>query len=93
MYQSFTLMHLAKIASNPLRQGILEMIRMRPKHPFSPEEVIQWIYPADWKYFLKDIQEEMMELYQEGLIQVTKHGLPIDSSQLPEGQVMISKIK
>lgn len=84
---------LTEIATNPLRQGILEMIRMHPNHPFFPAEVVQWIYPTNWEFFLPDVREEMMALYQEGLIQVTQHGVLIDPTQLPDGEVRISKIK
>lgn len=39
--------------------------------------------------FMPDIQKEMMEMYREGLVQVTQKGIPIDPDQNPVGPVRI----
>jgi hypothetical protein len=50
------------------------------------------MFPEDWELFMSDIRAVMMEMYQEGLIQVTQKGIPIDPSQNPKGPVRISGI-
>ena len=41
---------------------------------------------------MPDIREAMMELYREGLIQVTQKGLPVLPNEMPKGPVRISKV-
>lgn len=79
------------IEPNPLRQAILEMIRLRGDASFCPSEVVRWIYPQAWRVFMDDLMSEMMTMYREGLINVTQMGSPIDPHQEPSGSVRISK--
>lgn len=72
-----------------LRVAILDFCRRRKEKSFCPSEVVRQMYPQDWKRFMPDIQEEMMEMYREGLICVTQNGIPIDPSQEPKGPVRI----
>lgn len=74
---------------NPLEQAILEMIRQRKPKSFCPSEVVRWIYPVDWRYFMADVQEAMMELYRKDKILVTQKGIAIDPNFLPKGPVRI----
>lgn len=73
-----------------LRIAILDFCRRRRSNSFCPSEVVRQMYPVDWRYFMKDIQLVMMEMYQEGLIVVTQKGLPIDPNNLPSGPVRIT---
>lgn len=81
------------IEPNPLRQAILEMIRLRGDASFCPSEVVRWIYPQAWRIFMEDVRKEMMCLYQEGLINVTQQGVSIDPAENPKGPVRISRKK
>ncbi|MGY6522653.1 MAG: DUF3253 domain-containing protein [Mongoliitalea sp.] len=81
------------IEPNPLRQAILEMIRMRPNTSFCPSEVVRWMYPQAWRVFLDDVREEMMRLYKEGLIEVTQKGISVNPAEDPKGPVRISRKK
>ena len=81
------------IEPNPLRQAILEMARMHQDRSFCPSEVVRWLFPQDWKYFMQDVREEMMDLYREGAILVTQKGNAIDPSTEPKGPLRISRKK
>ena len=75
---------------NPLEQAILEMIRRRKATSFCPSEVVRWIYPQDWRHFMPDVQETMMDLYREDKILVTQQGIAVDKNFLPKGPVRIT---
>lgn len=77
---------------NPLRQAILEMLRMRKGKSFCPSEVVRWIYPEAWRVFMIDVQDEMMRMYREGLILVSQAGEPVSPDRFPKGPVRISPI-
>jgi len=74
---------------NPLEQAILELIRRRKPGSFCPSEVVRWIYPEDWRHFMSDVRETMMDLYRKNIITVTQKGIPIDPNFLPKGPVRI----
>lgn len=80
------------IEPNILALAILEMCRMRKKQSFCPSEVVKWLYPQDWKFFLTDIRKEMMCLYRDGKVLITQDGIPIQPDITPEGPVRISSV-
>ncbi|QDH80340.1 hypothetical protein FKX85_15360 [Echinicola soli] len=53
---------------NILEIAILEMGRQKGEQPFSCIEVIQWLYPQDWKHFTKEILHSAQSLEKEGKI-------------------------
>ncbi len=75
-----------------LRTAILDLCNRRKGKSFCPSEVVRQMFPEDWELFMSNIRAVMMEMYQEGLIQVTQKGIPIDPSQNPKGPVRISGI-
>ncbi|GMQ24035.1 hypothetical protein Aoki45_07170 [Algoriphagus sp. oki45] len=75
-----------------LKSAILDFCRRRNTSSFCPSEVVRSMYPEDWRLFMPDILEAMMELYREGLIQVTQKGLPVLPNEMPKGPVRISKV-
>ncbi len=74
---------------DPLEQAIMELIRQRKPNSICPSEVVRWIYPVDWRHFMPDVQETMMNLYRKKKILVTQKGFPVDPNFLPEGPVRI----
>lgn len=75
-----------------LETAILEMGRIKGENSFLPSEVVQWIYPQDWSYFMPELLDSMMALYKKGKIMVTQNGNPIDSKEKVEGPVRITLI-
>lgn len=80
----------ANIETDILRVAILEMGRLRGDKSFCPSEVVRWLYPVDWRYFMPDVQAKMMELYNSGEVVVTQKGQPISKEQTPKGPVRIN---
>lgn len=80
------------IEPNILALAILEMCRMRMGQSFYPSDVVKWLYPQDWEYFLTDIGIEMMRLYKEGKVLVTQNGIPVNPDVTPIGLVRISSV-
>ncbi|MDI1321095.1 MAG: DUF3253 domain-containing protein [Algoriphagus sp.] len=74
-----------------LRTAILEMCRQTKKDGFYPAEVLKLMFPQDWEQFLEEIITVALEMYKEGLIQITQNGMPIDSDSVPKGPIMISR--
>lgn len=74
---------------NILSMAIMEMIRMRKGDSFGPEEVVKWIYPSSWRYFMDEVLAQMMLLYREGKISVSLNGKLISMHELPEEKVKI----
>jgi hypothetical protein len=72
-----------------LRTAILDFCS-RKTSSFCPSEVVRKLFPEDWRHFMPDIQQEMMEMYREGLIKVTQNGLPVPLNEQPKGPVRIS---
>lgn len=73
-----------------LRVAILDFCDRRKSKSFCPSEVVRQIFPEDWELFMPEIREEMIQMYREGLIQVTQKGIPIDPILPPKGPVRIS---
>ena len=80
------------IEPNILALSIMEMGRMKKGQSFCPSEVVKWLYPQDWEFFLVDIKSEMMHLYQEGKVLVTQNGIPVNPDVIPVGPVRISSV-
>jgi hypothetical protein len=78
------------MSENILAIAILQMGRMRKGNSFCPSEVVRWIYPQDWRFFMEDVREAMMDLYRRGLIEVTQQGKAVDPFKPPSGPVRIS---
>lgn len=76
-----------------LEIAIMEMGRMRKGASFCPSEVVRWLYPQDWRFFMDEIKQEMMKLYREGKILVTQKDKAVDPTILPKGPVRIKVIK
>jgi len=83
-----SLVYLVKMV-DPLEQAIMELIRQRKPKSFCPSDVVRWIYPEDWRHFMPDVRNSMMNLYRNNKILVTQRGLPIDPNFLPHGPVRI----
>jgi hypothetical protein len=75
-----------------LRTAILDFCGRRKGKTFCPSEVVRQLFPQDWELFMVDIREEMMQMYREGLIQVSQKGNPIDPGNDPIGPVRISSV-
>jgi hypothetical protein len=77
------------MSENILATAILQMGRMKKGNSFCPSEVVRWIYPQDWSYFMEDVHKAMMELYRQGKIDVIQEGKRVDPSKLPSGPIRI----
>lgn len=73
-----------------LEQAIMEMGRLSKGASFAPADVVKWVYPTSWEYFIKDVEEVMMELYREGRIAVTQNDREIPKEGIPDGAVRIT---
>jgi len=70
--------------------AIMEMGRQRGDKSFCPSEIVRWMYPEDWRLFMDDVREVMMQLYRENKITVSQNGNPIEKEQIPHGPVRIT---
>jgi hypothetical protein len=77
------------MAESILEQAILEMGRLSRGASFAPCDVVKWVYPTSWQYFIDDVEEATMELYREGKIAVTQNDKEIAKDRLPNGPVRI----
>ncbi|MFD2202969.1 DUF3253 domain-containing protein [Shivajiella indica] len=75
-----------------LEIAILEMGRMKKGVPFSPSDVVRWIYPQDWRYFMSEVRVAMMNLYKNGNILLTQKGIPVKYGEEFEEEVQITLI-
>ncbi len=48
-----------------LEIAILEMGRLKKGETFDPLEVIQWMFPQHWKFFIEELNSEVERLYKE----------------------------
>lgn len=76
-----------------LRIAILDMLRRKKSAPFSPVGVVQQMYPEDWQHFMDDVLLKMMEIYREGLLEVTEDDRPVDLYAAPNDKMMIRNIR
>ncbi|GAB2630726.1 hypothetical protein [Belliella aquatica] len=51
------------------------MARLKQGQDFNPLEVLQWIFPEAWEYFIPDVLIEIERLHLEGKIVVKQNGL------------------
>ncbi|EON78210.1 hypothetical protein ADIS_1407 [Lunatimonas lonarensis] len=72
--------------------AILEMCRVRGNSSFCPSEIARWLYPEDWRDFMPEVRESMMNLYRDNRISVTQKGVEVDKNFLPKGPVRIQPI-
>jgi len=82
-------MEMEKKHPSILEIAIMEMGRMRKGASFCPSDVVRWLYPQDWRFFMDDVKEEMMRLYREGKISVTQKNNPVSPEFLPKGPIRI----
>lgn len=65
------------------------MSRMKKGASFSPEEVLRWIFPEAWEYFLPDILSEIERMKMQGKIMVLQNGnFPNYSSKIETGMII-----
>ena len=76
-----------------LQQAILEMGRLSQGASFSPSDVVKWVYPTSWEYFMMEVEEAMMELYRQGKISVTQGDSEIAKDLVPDGPLRITLIE
>lgn len=76
-----------------LKSAIFYFCSIRKGASFCPSEVVRKMYPQDWRHFMPDIQMAMMDMYQEGKINVTQKGVPIPTDIMPKGPVRISPLE
>ena len=76
-----------------LEVAILEMCRKYKQASFPAEEVVQTMYPEDWRLFLPDTLQKAWEMYLEGVLILTQNGESLDKTCLPVGSFYISKPK
>ena len=76
-----------------LSLAIMEMAKRRQDKSFCPSEVVRWIYPHDWRHFMEEVREAMMDLYRKGLVEVTQNNQLVDINFLPNGPVRIALIR
>jgi hypothetical protein len=77
------------IASNILEIAILEMCRLKQGESFTPEDVVQWIYPQHWHFFLAEVIDVMMQLHKTGKIIVLDDYKPLEQGVIPIGPLRI----
>lgn len=77
------------IEPNILEIAILEMCRLKKDECFSPADVVKWIYPQDWRFFLSDVEEAMMRLNRSGKIVVIENDSKEEVCSLSKVSYMI----
>lgn len=77
------------IDSDILEIAILEMCRLKAGKCFSPAEVVQWIYPQHWYFFLSDVNDAVMQLSESGKIIVVEVNNPLEQDNSPNGLLRI----
>lgn len=76
-----------------LETAILEMCRKHQTDSFLPSEVVQTMYPIDWKYFMEDVNQKAWELYLKGIVCLTQDGKAVDKNHFPKAEFLIYKPK
>ncbi|WP_194974436.1 DUF3253 domain-containing protein [Aquiflexum lacus] len=72
------------IEPNILEIAILEMCRLKKEDSFSPTDVVKWLYPQHWIYFISEAEEAMMKLHRSGKIIVLENNEPDIPTKMPE---------
>jgi hypothetical protein len=72
-----------------LETAILEMGRLRGEATFCPSEVVRWLYPQSWRYFMEDIQTEALRLHKEGKIVILQKGSLVQPDSPLKGPIRI----
>lgn len=75
-----------------LRTAILEMCRQKKNNTFCPSEVVKRMFPEDWDLFLEEVRSVVLEMNQEGLIQIMQNGKTIDPDSVPVNPIRIRMI-
>ena len=74
---------------NILTLAIMEMCRVRKGEEFRPEEVVKWLFPESWEYFVEDVYAAMYDLQKEGKIEVLENGEPVYSEGFANADLRI----
>ena len=72
-----------------LRVAILYFCRRKKGKPFDPAEVVRQMFPQDWELFMEEILAEAHQMSQEGLIQLTQAGNPVDPADNSQSPFLI----
>ncbi|MEB2775268.1 DUF3253 domain-containing protein [Algoriphagus sp. D3-2-R+10] len=72
-----------------LRTAILDMLSRKKGESFATSEIVQQMFPEDWKRFLEEVNTEAIELSREGLIVVASEQ-PIDYNLIRTIPLIIS---
>ncbi|WP_375582482.1 hypothetical protein [Cyclobacterium xiamenense] len=67
----------------------MEMAKRKKGSFFPASDVVQWIYPNDWHYFMEEEMEALMWLHQHGFLEVEAAGRPLAPNFLPADPVTI----
>ncbi|MEP1087853.1 MAG: hypothetical protein ABJ333_17750 [Algoriphagus sp.] len=63
-----------------LRTAILDKLGRSRGKSFTSAEIVQQMYPEDWKHFLVDVNLEVLEMHREGLISIQGQITDLESS-------------
>jgi len=64
---------------NILNLAVMEMCRVRRGEEFKPEDVVKWLFPESWEYFVEDVYAAIDDLQKEGKIEVLENGKQVCS--------------
>ncbi|MCH7401200.1 hypothetical protein ACFOUP_01145 [Belliella kenyensis] len=76
-----------------LELAILEMIRMNPNQSFDPAEVVMWLFPQSWEYFVDDVVAEAEKMYDQGKISLIFGGESSNKTTLNKSAFKITAKK
>ena len=76
-----------------LETAILERCRKYQASSFPPSEVVQSMYPVDWRYFTEEVNQKAWELYLKGVICLTQDGKAVNKDHFPKEGFLIHKPK
>ncbi|MCS4434442.1 DUF3253 domain-containing protein [Aquiflexum gelatinilyticum] len=74
---------------NILTLAIMEMCRVRKGQEFRPEDVVKWLFPESWEYFVEDVHAAMDDLQKKGKIEVLENGEPVCSQGFANADLRI----
>ncbi|MEB2780061.1 hypothetical protein [Algoriphagus persicinus] len=73
-----------------LRTAILDRLNREKGEFFTTCEIVQLMFPQDWDLFLEEVNTVAIELYHEGLINLSSSELPIDYDTIRSIPLIIS---